>query len=258
MWVEFVLIGAMAGFAAGYLGIGGGLVLVPALTWIFNREPETALMAVHMAVATSLATMLVTSLSSIIAHHRRQAVRWITVRKLVPGLLTGAVAGAIIADQLSSPSLGRVFAVYAVMAGLQLLFSRQQEFERPLPGPAGIATTGTLIGAISSMVGIGGGSMTVPWLLWHGIRAQNAVATAAACGYPIAVAGTVSFVLLGRAGTETAGGLGYVQANALVSIALVSVLFAPVGAWLVHRSPPRLVRKLFGAFLLVLAIRMWL
>lgn len=258
MWLEFALIGALAGFAAGYLGIGGGLILVPALSWIFSRDPATATMAVHMAVATSLATMLVTSLSSIIAHQRRRAVQWMTVRKLVPGLLAGAVVGAVIADQLSSPSLGRVFALYALAAGLQLLLGRQQAFEKPLPGTAGISATGVVIGGISSMVGIGGGSMTVPWLLWHGQRAQNAVATAAACGYPIAVAGSLSFVLLGRTGTMAQNGLGYVQPAALIGVALVSALFAPVGAWLVHRSPPGVVRKLFGVFLLLLAIRMWL
>lgn len=254
MWLEFGLIGALAGFAAGYLGIGGGLIVVPALTWLFLRETATADFAVHLAVATSLATMLVTSLSSIIAHQRRQAVDWSVVRRFTPGLLGGAVAGAFLADHISTRGLAAVFGGFALLAGLQLGLGRQPEAHKPLPGRASQALTGGVIGLVSSLVGIGGGSMTGPWLMWHGVRAQIAVATAAACGYPIALAGSASFAAIGP--EIDAYTLGYVHLPALGGIALVSAVTAPLGAAAVHRTPPQRVRRVFGLLLLLIAWRM--
>ena len=125
MLIEFAITGILAGFLAGFLGIGGGFVVVPALTWIFLRDPSTAPWAIHMAVATSLGTMLVTSLSSIVAHHRHRAIRWSLVRSLTGGLLAGAVLGAVIADHLQGPNLVRVFGSFAILAGLQLIIARQ-------------------------------------------------------------------------------------------------------------------------------------
>lgn len=254
MWLELAAVGLLAGFLAGYLGIGGGLVLVPALTWLFSRDPATADVAVHMAVATSLSTMLATSLSSIAAHQRRGAIDWPVVRRMAIGLLAGAVAGAWLADRLSTRHLGIVFGVFALVVGLQLILDRRRVLERPLPGVAITSAVAMLIGGISSMVGVGGGSMTAPWLMWHGVRAQSAVATAAACGYPIALAGTASFMLLGEG--AGAGSLGYVNGPAFAGIAVFSILAAPAGAWAVHRSPPGLVRRAFGVMLLAVAFRM--
>ncbi|MEE4174687.1 MAG: sulfite exporter TauE/SafE family protein [Xanthomonadales bacterium] len=253
---EFALIGLVAGFAAGYLGIGGGFVVVPALLWIFGRDPATASTAAQLAVGTSLATMLATSLSSIVAHHRRGAVRWTVVRRLTPGLLAGAAVGAWIADGVSTRALALVIAVFAALAGLQLLFLRGRERERPLPGRTGSTAIGGLIGGISSLIGIGGGSITAPWLMAHGVRAQAAVATAAACGYPIALAGTLGFVILGWDLSETGmGTLGHVHIAAFAGIAVTSVLAAPAGAWAVHKSPPHQVRRAFGVFLLLVALQ---
>lgn len=256
MWVEYALIGLTAGFAAGYLGIGGGLILVPALTWFFSHQSGTADYAVHMAVATSLSTMLVTSLSSILAHHRHRAIDWPLTRQLSAGLVAGAVTGAVIADRLGTRALAAVFGAYACIAGLQLIAGAETAGEKPLPGRLGKGLVGLVIGAISSLVGIGGGSMTVPWLLWHGTRAQHAVATAAACGYPIALAGTLSFIWLGLDLQDTGAALGYVQLPAFAGIVVFSVIAAPLGAVAVHRSPPGVVRRLFGGFLLIVAVRM--
>lgn len=255
-WLEFALIGAAAGYLAGFLGIGGGFVVVPALTILFLRDPATSGWAIHMAVATSLATMLVTSLSSILAHHRRGAIRWPLVRSLTGGLLVGAALGAVIADALHGDALGRVFGVFAILAGLQLMLGRSPAGERPLPGQPAVSGVGLVIGTISSLIGIGGGALTGPWQLWHGIRAQNAVATSAACGYPIALAGTLSFVLLGDQGGLPAGALGYVHLPAFFGIAVTSALAAPLGAATVHRLPPALVRRLFGGFLILVGLRM--
>lgn len=253
---EFALIGIAAGFAAGYLGIGGGIIIVPALTLVFGRDPATAPVATHLAVATSLATMLATSLSSILAHQRRGAIAWDVVWKLTAGLLAGAVLGAWGADQVSTRGLAVVFGVFAVFAGLQMLLARPREGERPLPGAAGGTLVGSVIGVVSSLVGIGGGVMTGPWLMAHGVDPRRAVATAAACGYPIAVAGSLAFVVLGgNAAPETAS-LGYVHLPALAGIALFSVATAPVGAWAVHKSPPHRVRRAFAVLLLLVALRM--
>lgn len=255
-YLEFALIGAAAGYLAGFLGIGGGFVVVPALTLLFLRDPATSGWAVHMAVATSLATMLVTSLSSILAHQRRGAIRWSLVRSLSGGLLIGAGLGAVIADRLQGDELGRVFGVFAMLAGLQLVLGRKPVNERPLPGQPALSGVGLVIGAISSLIGIGGGALTGPWQLWHGIRAQNAVATSAACGYPIAIAGTLSFVLLGNDSGLPAGALGYVHLTAFAGIAVTSALAAPLGAATVHRLHPTLVRRLFGGFLILVGLRM--
>ena len=256
MFIEFAVTGVLAGYLAGFLGIGGGFVVVPALTWVFMRDPSTAPWAIHMAVATSLCTMLVTSLSSIIAHHRHGAIRWPLVRSLAGGLVLGAVLGAVIADALQGDALVRVFGGFAVLAGLQLILSRNPEGEKPLPGQPGASLVGMVIGTVSSLIGIGGGALTGPWQMWHGVRAQNAVATSAACGYPIALAGTGSFIWLGWQDGLPGQGLGYVNLPAFAGIALTSALAAPLGAATVHRLPARLVRRIFGVFLMLLGLRM--
>lgn len=256
MYLEFALIGVLAGYLAGLLGIGGGFVVVPALTFLFLRHDATAPWAMHMAVATSLATMLVTSLSSIIAHHRRHAISWPLVRSLAGGLAIGAVLGALLADALEAGALGRVFGSCAILAGLHLALGRSPAGERPLPGQPAATAVGLTIGTISSLIGIGGGALTGPWQMWHGIRAQAAVATSAACGYPIALAGTVSFILLGWRHGVPDEAFGYVHAPAFIGIALTSALAAPLGAATVHRLPPRVVRRIFGAFLVLIGLRM--
>ena len=250
------MIGLLAGYLAGFLGIGGGFVVVPALTFLLLKDASTAPWAIHMAVATSLATMLVTSMSSLLAHHRKGAIRWPLVRSMAAGLMAGAILGAVIADLLKGDALVRVFGLFALLAGLQLLLARQPAGEKPLTGKASTLGVGGAIGSISSLIGIGGGAMTVPWLLWHGVRAQNAVATSAACGYPIAIAGTLSFIVLGRGSGLPESALGYVHLPAFLGIALTSALAAPLGVATVHRLPPRVVRRVFGLFLLFVGTRM--
>jgi uncharacterized membrane protein YfcA len=256
MWIEFALIGALAGYLAGFLGIGGGFVVVPALTFLFLQDTSTAPWAIHMAIATSLGTMLVTSLSSIIAHQRKGAIRWPLVKSLAMGLMVGAVLGAVIVDYLPGEQLMRVFGVFAILAGLQLVLGRQPEGEKPLPVQPAVSLVGLVIGALSSIAGIGGGALTGPWQMWHGIRSQNAVATSAACGYPIAVAGSFSLVWLGMGGDLPEGALGYVHLPALAGIAVTSAIAAPLGAATVHRLPPKLVRRIFGGFLILVGLRM--
>lgn len=257
IFLEYALTGLVAGFLAGYLGIGGGLVLVPALSWLFSRDPATADVAVQMAVATSLATMLFTSMSSLLAHHKRGAILWPLVRRMAPGLLAGALLGSVIADRIGNTALATVFGIFALLVAAQLLRGGGQPGDRPLPGRPAVTATGFAIGAVSSLLGIGGGSMTVPWLLWHGRQVRNAVATAAACGYPIAIAGTLGFVLLGDH-PSAAPTLGYVHLTALAGVAVFSVLGAPLGVAAVHRSSALLAKRIFAVFLIIVAVKMLL
>jgi uncharacterized membrane protein YfcA len=257
IWVEYALTGLFAGFLAGYLGIGGGLVLVPVLSFLFSQDPATADIAVQMAVATSLATMLFTSMSSLLAHKKRGAIVWSLVRQMIAGLFAGALLGSFIADRIGNIALGNVFGVFAFIVGLQMLRGSGQPENRPLPGRSKITATGFGIGTLSSLLGIGGGSMTVPWLLWHGQTVQKAIATAAACGYPIALAGTLGFVLLGDQ-QSSAPTLGYVNLQALAGVAVFSVLGAPVGVAAIHRSSPIFAKRLFSVFLLIVAAKMLL
>jgi uncharacterized membrane protein YfcA len=194
-------------------------------------------------------------MSSLLAHHKRDAILWPLVRQMVPGLLAGALLGSIIADRIGNAALGIVFSVFAFIVGSQLLRGGGQPGNRPLPGRLAVAGTGFGIGTISSLLGIGGGSMTVPWLLWHGQQVRNAVATAAACGYPIAIAGTAGFVMLGNVSSGAAS-LGYVHLPALAGVAVFSVLGAPLGVAAVHRSSPLLARRVFAVFLLLVAVKM--
>jgi len=257
LWLEYALTGLFAGFLAGYLGIGGGLVLVPVLSFLFSQDPATADVAVQMAVATSLATMLFTSMSSLLAHHKRGAILWSLVRQMIPGLLAGALLGSFIADRIGNVALGNVFGVFALLVGLQMMRGKSRSGNHPLPTYFLILNTGFGIGTISSLLGIGGGSLTVPWLLWHGQRVQNAIATAAACGYPIAVAGTLGFIVMGD-GVSSVSTLGYVNLQALAGVALFSVFGAPLGVAAVHRSSPLLARRFFAVFLLIVAVKMLL
>lgn len=255
IWVEFALTGLFAGFMAGYLGIGGGIVLVPVMSFIFSRDPVTAPIAVQMAVATSLATMLFSSLSSVIAQQRRGAILWSIVVRLLPGLLIGALLGTWIAARVSSASLGKVFGIFLLIIGVQMLRGSRKQANHPMPGAFLTAAVGAGIGSISSLFGVGGGSMTVPWLLRHGQKIQSSVATAAACGYPIAVAGTLGFVLLGS-DTPGASTLGYVNLQALAGIAVFSVLGAPLGVAAIHKSNPVVAKRVFSVFLLFGAAKM--
>lgn len=257
IWVEYAITGLSAGFMAGYLGIGGGLVLVPVLSWLFSRDPATAGMAVQMAVATSLATMLFTSMSSLLAHHRRGAIVWHLVRQMIPGLLAGALLGSVIADRIGDKALGMVFGIFALIVSLQMLRGTTRSGHRHLPGHIAVSATGFSIGTVSSLLGIGGGSITVPWLLWHGQRVQNAIATAAACGYPIAIAGTLGFMFLGE-GHPSSASTGYVHLPALAGVVVFSVLGAPLGVAAVHRSSPEVAKRVFAVFLLVVAVKMLL
>ncbi len=253
----YLLTGMVAGIFAGLLGVGGGLIIVPALVWVFHGIGFQQTIVVHLAIGTSLATIIVTSISSIRAHHKRGAVIWDIVKRLSPGIVLGAWLGAAIADLLPTLWLQRVFACFVILVGLQMLTGARAEAHRGLPGGFGMFGTGGVIGMISAVVGIGGGSLTVPFLNWCSIDMRRAVATSAACGLPIAIAGALGFLIAGW--NETAlppGSSGYIFWPALISISIASYASAPLGAHMAHTLPIAALKRVFALLLLAVGLRM--
>ncbi|MGV6857617.1 MAG: sulfite exporter TauE/SafE family protein [bacterium] len=253
-FMGYLLLGSVAGTAAGLLGIGGGLLIVPVLAWLFSAQGMEAGVVMHLAIGTSLASIVFTSLSSIRAHHRHRAVHWEVVTHLAPGIVIGALLGAAIADWLPGKPLQRIFGVFELLVALQMLANARPSPHRQLPGSAGMGLAGGVIGAVSSLVGIGGGTLTVPFLYACNVSLREAIATSAACGLPIALAGSLGFVLSGLDNPATpSGALGYVYLPALLGVVLTSVAFAPLGAGLTHRLPVGHIKKVFALLLLALA-----
>ncbi|MBL8330864.1 MAG: sulfite exporter TauE/SafE family protein [Rubrivivax sp.] len=249
--------GCVGGFLAGLLGIGGGMLLVPALTWLGTRLGMAPDYGVKMAVATSLATIVFTSVSSVRAHHRRGAVRWDIVWRLAPGIVIGSLLGAQLVRWIPSAALALAFAVFVGYSATQMFIDRKPKPSRQLPAGAGMAGAGSGIGVLSALVGAGGGFISVPFMVWCNVAIHNAVATSAALGFPIALAGTVGHLLAGTVVQgEPPGAIGYIHVPALVLIASASVLLAPVGAWAAHRLNVKQLKRAFAVLLYLLAAYM--
>lgn len=253
----YLLTGAIAGIMAGMLGVGGGLVIVPVLVWLFRQQGMDESVVMHVAVGSSLATIIVTSISSIQAHQRRGAVLWDQVKALTPGILVGALAGAAVAEQLPTLWLQRLFAIFVIVVGLRMAMNASLQAQRTVPGSSSSIFAGGVIGLVSSIVGIGGGSLTVPWLSWHRIPMVNAVATSSACGLPIAVAGAIGFAWTGWGKSALPElSTGYLYWPAIAGIVLSSYLLAPLGAKLAHRLPVAVLRRIFAFLLLLIGFRL--
>ncbi|MCP3870173.1 MAG: sulfite exporter TauE/SafE family protein [Gammaproteobacteria bacterium] len=256
MWV-YLAVGSAAGLLAGLLGVGGGLIIVPALVWLHLGNGFDNAVVIHTAVGTSLATIIVTSISSIRAHHKRGAVRWPLVMQLTPGIIVGAWLGAGIADQLPTLWLQRVFACFVITVGIQMALGARTEAHRGLPSLPGMTLVGSAIGTVSAIVGIGGGSLTVPFLNWCSVNIRQAVATSAAVGLPIAVAGTIGFVFTGLGEPALPpGSTGYVYWPAFFGISLASYLLAPLGAKIAHSLPLASLKRVFAVLLLGVGAKM--
>jgi uncharacterized membrane protein YfcA len=252
-------IGCVVGFLAGLLGVGGAMTMIPVLTAIFASEGFPPEHTVHIAVATSLATIMFTSLSSMRAHARRGAVLWRVMWALVPGIVAGSFVGPQIVAAMSSAFVATLFAAFTGIAGAQMLLNREPKAARELPGKPGLFGVGALIGVVSSMVGAGGAFISVPFMIWCNVRVHNAVATSAAIGFPISAAGTLGYVIAGlRQPTLPPLTVGYVNLPALAGIVIASMLTAPLGARLAHRWPVLKLRRAF-AFLLfaICAYMLW-
>ena len=255
----YLAVGAFAGILAGLLGIGGGLVIVPLLVFSFTLQgiPQEVLM--HLALGTSLASIMFTSVASFRAHHRRGAVRWDVFRQITPGIIIGSLLGAEVASRMPSGLLKGVFVCFLYYVGSQMLFGRKPKPGRELPGAVGTTAVGGVIGTASSIVGIGGGTLSVPFLAFCNVPLHVAIGTASAIGFPIAVASTLGYIATGYADAAIPSyALGYVYLPALFGIISASWFTAPVGAKLAHSLPVDKLKRIFAVLLFVVATKMLL
>jgi len=256
-WSTYLALGAFIGFFCGLLGIGGGAMMVPILIFIFAGEGLAPNYVVHMALGTEMATIVSTSASSVISHARRGAVNWRILRGLVPGVVVGTFGGALLAGFLNSLVLGVFAAAVFCFSATQLAFDIKPRNGRDLPDTAGMWLAGGVIGAISSLAALGGGSLTVPFLVSRNIRIQEAIGTAAAVGWPLAFAGTAGYIVSGmNMGELPTYSVGFIYLPAVLWIVFASVIMAPLGASVAHRMPGKVLRRVFGVLLYVLAARM--
>lgn len=254
--ILYLLLGALAGTMAGLFGIGGGLVIVPVLIFSFGLQGVSPEIAAHLAVGTSLATIVFTSISSIRTHHQHGAVRWDIFRPMTVGIVIGAVLGAWTAALLSGPVLETIIGIFVILVALKMIFEVNPKPGRDVPGHAGLGVAGGLVGWASAIFGIGGGTLTVPYLSWCNVRMQQTVATSAACGFPIAVAGAVGNIWTGWQHPDLPDwSFGFIYLPALVGVVATSVFFARLGARLAHRLDGRLLKRIFAVVLVVVGLR---
>lgn len=255
--VTYIGLGVVAGILAGLLGVGGGIVIVPMLTFTFALQHFPQEHIQHLALGTSLATIVFTSVASLRAHHAKGAVNWPVVRHITPGILAGTLSGSWVAARLSGNFLKVFFGLFTFFIAWQMLSNTIPKASRQVPGRVGLFGAGTFIGCISSLVGIGGGSMSVPFLIWCNLHARIAIGTSAAIGFPIALSGAIGFV---ANGLNTPGlpsySIGYIYLPALTGIALTSYLTAPLGAKLAHSIPVAKLKKGFALLLIATGLKM--
>jgi len=256
-WWAYLAIGLAVGFLAGLLGIGGGMVMVPMLVFVFTAKGFPVEHMMHLALATALATIAFTSLSSVRAHHRHGGVDWAVARTMAPGILAGSLAAALGAGFIPTRPLAIFFTGFMFYAAAQMFVEIKPRSGRQLPGRAGLFAAGAGIGAISSVLAAGGAFLSIPFLAWCNLPLKRAIGTAAANGFPIAVAGTVGYVLQGsRVPDLPQWSLGYVYLPALLLIVAASMPVAPLGARLAHRLPVKRLRVVFALMLFALGLRM--
>ena len=242
--------GGVVGYLAGLLGIGGGVLLTPVMILVLTAQQFPPEHVVHVAIATSLATILFTSVSSVRAHMKHGAVLWPVVATLGPGILAGSLAGAQIAGWLPARALALLFALFVLFMATQILLDRKPAPHRELPSAAPMAAVGTGIGALSSLVGAGGGFISIPFMLWCNVPMGKAVGTSAALGFPIAAAGTIGYIVAGLRESGLPPGMwGFIYPPALLAVAGASVLTAPFGARLAHRIERKAAHRVFAALL---------
>ena len=249
-WLAYLAIGVAVGFLAGLLGIGGGAIMVPMLVLVFTAKgfPDEHLM--HLSVATALATIIFTSLSSVRAHQRFGAVDWPIVRAMAPGIVAGAFGAALAAGLVPTRPLMAGFGLFLFYTATQMMIDAKPRPGRSLPRPAGLFAAGAVIGGLSSLLAVGGAFLSVPFLSWCNVPIKRAIGTTAANGFPIAIAGSIGYIVQGfRTDGLPPGSFGYVYLPALGFIVVTSMIAAPFGAHLTHRAPIRPIRIAFALVL---------
>lgn len=262
MWSMEVLlplmaVGALAGFLAGLLGIGGGMVVVPIVLWLLDQQQIGGAHNQHLALGTSFAVMVFTTFSGALAQHRKGAVRWDVVKRMAPAMVAGGLIGSAVSSYLPTRGLQIFFIVFAYAVALQTLLRFKPKPSRQLPGTGGLAATGGLFGLLSSWVGIGGGSLSVPFMLYCNVPPHQAVGTSSGLAWPMAVSGAVGYLVSGWsvAGLPE-GAFGFWYLPAVAVLAACTVLFAPLGVKTAHRLPPDALKTAFGILLLLIASQM--
>ncbi|MGF1681101.1 sulfite exporter TauE/SafE family protein [Photobacterium minamisatsumaniensis] len=254
-----LVLGCLVGTLAGLLGIGGGLLVVPALVWLLPKAGIEPSLVMHIALATSLASIVLTSGASARNHYKLGNIDFGIVKSLAPGVILGGFGGSVVAELVPAELLPRIFAIIVLLLACQMLASMRFSGRNPLPGRTGMFSSGAVIGVVSSLAGIGGGSLTVPYLSWHGVEMRRSIGCASFSGALIAVAGMSGFIIAG-VGDEALPtlSLGYVYLPALIGIALTSMYTTRFGAALVSKLPTLVLKKIFAVFLLFISIKMFL
>ena len=256
-WLAYPLLGIFAGFVAGLFGVGGGLTIVPLLFMLFTAQQFPLEHTMHLALGTSMATIVFTSISSMRAHHAHGAVRWDIVRSLAPGLVLGTFGGSLVAGQVPTGPMTAIFVIIVYYAAGQMMLDFKPHAHRQLPGSLGLFAAGGVIGGISSLVAAGGGFLSVPFMLFCNVAIHSAVGTSSALGFPIAVAGAIGYIVAGWSDTGLPPyTFGYIYLPAFFGIVVMSILMAPVGARLAHKLPVKKLKRAFGGFLALLASKM--
>lgn len=257
--LAYLALGTVAGFLAGLFGVGGGTLLVPVLLLLFGMQGLPAENTMHLALGTSMASILFTSLASLRKHHQHGAVAWQVVRTLTPGILLGTALGSLSAAMISPRALIIIFALFVYFAAAQILLNKRPHASRQLPGMVGMTFAGTFTGGLSSLVSVGGGIIITPFLLWCNVPIRQAIGTSAAIGFPVALGGTLGYVATGwGAPALPAPHLGYVYLPALLWVAAASIMTAPLGAKAAHRIKVGLLRRMFALLLIGIATKMLL
>ncbi len=256
-FVLYIILGAVAGVLAGLLGIGGGIVIVPMLTFIFTAQGIPHEHILHIALGTSLTSIIFTSISSVNAHNKRGAVLWSVVFSITPGILVGTFLGTWIAALLSTNFLRGFSGLFLIYVATQMLLGIKPKPTRDIPNTLGMVSMGSVIGIFSSLVGIGGGSLSVPFLLWCNTAIHKAIGTAGAIGFPIAIAGTLGYIINGLGVSNLpAHTFGFIHIPSLSGIVIASICTAPYGAKLAHSLPVDKLKKIFAVLLYFVGIRM--
>ena len=256
-WIVYLLMGLFVGFFAGLLGIGGGLILVTLMVYMFTVQGFPADRLLHLALGTSIASIIFTSISSLRAHHKHGAVRWDILRSAIPGLVLGTLFGTFVADQLKSKYLAIFFVIFVYYSAVQMFANMKPKPTRQLPGKIGMTVVAIIVGIVSSLVGVGGGVMTIPLMSLCNVPMRQTIGTSAALGLPIAIAGTIGFVVTGLGKSHLPPlSVGYVYMPALVGIVIGTFVTVPWGAKAAHTLPVTTLKKIFAVILFILATKM--
>lgn len=261
IYLWFVVAGAFAGVCAGLFGVGGGLIIVPALVWILGAYGFPSEFIPHVSVGTALATIIITSISSLTAHNKKGGVRWDVFKNLTYGLVIGSLFGAWVATLIQGDYLQGLIGVFAIIMSIQMFMKTADENIKPLPKPMSQSVAGGVIGMASAIFGIGGGSLNVPYLTHAGLPMKQAVGTSAACGLPIAIAGALGFMWFGSShvanlGDQVDGLIGFVHWPAFVAISVASFITAKLGAKIAHKLPAATLKKAFACLLIVVGCQL--